>query len=240
MRSKYEDIIKETMKDNKLEVPQYLGYGYTIYCVNYILERAMAGEENPTIMPMYHQCADYYNMVRSTMAVTASRVERSIRFFRCRMAHLFSDSLVEKCTINGVITNASFLYGLALAVKERIKDLSESVKKNYPERVEKNKETYFLLTNGNGFVNSYDIIKTAKIMNRINIDENNEEEIIKFAKTLPGVKYVYSSEDLTPEDFLRYGQKVLAIRFCTREFDYTIREAKEMIEDLIKEKKYNG
>ena len=36
---KYEKIIKATLKDIKLEVPQYLGYHYLVYCINYIMER---------------------------------------------------------------------------------------------------------------------------------------------------------------------------------------------------------
>lgn len=236
---RYENAIKNVLKEFKLDLPQYLGYNYTIYCVNYIMEKSLAGEQHPAFMTMYKDCAEYYNSIRSSFA-TSSRVERSIRFFRCRLLYLFDDTLKEKCYVEETITNSSFLYGLANIVTEKVQSFSESIKESFPERVKKNKEMYFLLTNGNGFVNIYDIAKTAKILNRTNIDEDNEEELVEFAKTLPGVKYVYSSEDLTPEDFLKYGQKVLAIRFCTREFDYTIREAKEMVEDLIKEKKYHA
>lgn len=230
---KYEEVIKATMQDNGIEAPQYLGYRYTIYCVNYIMEKMINGESRSLFMPMYTDCAKYYGNTIS------SRVERAIRFFRCRMLYLFTDSLKEKCCVEDTITNTTFLYALAGIATDRLKNCLHAVDKQYQQRVQKEKEFYFLLTNGNGFVNTYDIIKTAKIMNKTDIDENNEEQIIEFAKTLPGVKYVYSSEDLTPEDFLRYGQKVLAIRFCTHEFDCTIREARDMVDDLIKEK-YNG
>lgn len=232
---RYENIIRDTIKDIGMEAYQYLGYNYTVYCVNYILENMMNGKSHSgQFGEMYAECAEFY-----CKDLKPTSIERSVRFFRCKLIGLVDEDTRKGLSIDGMVTNSSFLYGLVAIVTAKLDALSESVK-NIPERVEKDKELYFLLTNGNGFVNAYDIAKTAKILNRTNIDENNEEELVEFAKTLPGVKYVYSSKDLTPEDFLRYGQKVLAIRFCTREFDYTIREAKEMVEDLIKEKRYNG
>ncbi len=227
---KYEEIIKATLKDAKLEAPQYSGYHYLVYCINYIMEKESDGDYHPALMTMYAECAKYHkNMSKS---VTGSRVERAIRFYRCRLSYLMSDDISKKCTIRDSITNSSFLYGLANIVSEKANNMN-ALKNNILERVEKDDELYFLLTNGNGFVNTRDIVKTAKILNKTDVDEDKKAELIKFAKTLPGVKCVYSSKDLAPEDFLKYGQKYLAIRFCTKEFGISIVEAKNLIESIL-------
>ncbi len=229
---KYEEIIKATLKDIKLEVPQYLGYHYLVYCINYIMERELDGDYHPAFMNMYADCAKYYNNMSKN--VTGARVERGIRFYRCRLLNLMSDDIRKKCTIEDTITNSSFLYGLVNIVHEKANN-TNAIKNNILKRVEKEEELYFLLTNENGFVNAHDIVKTAKILNKTDVDEDNKAELIKFAKTLPGVKYVYSSEDLTPENFLKYGQKYLAIRFCTKEFGISIVEAKNLIESVLED-----
>ena len=229
---KYEEIIKATLKDIKLEAPRYLGYHYLVYCINYIMERELDGDYHPLFMPMYADCAKYYN--NTSKSITGSRVERGIRFYRCRLLRLVSDDIRKKCSIGDIITNSSFLYGLVNIVSEKANN-TNTLKNNILKRVEKDEELYFLLTNGNGFVNAHDIVKTAKILNKTDVDEDDKAELIKFAKTLPGVKYVYSSENLTPEDFLKYGQKYLAIRFCTKEFGISIVEAKNLIESVLED-----
>lgn len=227
---KYEEIIKTTLKDIKLTVPQYSGYHYIVYCINYIMEKELDGDYHPALMTMYAECAKYYNNMPKS--VTGSRVERAIRFYRCRLLYLMSDDIRKKCTIGDNITNSSFLYGLANIVSEKANNMN-TLKNNILKRVEKNDELYFLLTNGNGFANTHDIVKTAKILNKTDVDEDNKADLTKFAKTLPGVKCVYSSKDLAPEDFLKYGQKYLAIRFCTKEFGIGIVEAKNLIESIL-------
>ena len=229
---KYEEIIKATLKDIKLEAPQYLGYRYLVYCINYIMERELDGDYHPLLTAMYSDCAKYYN--NTSKRVTGSRVERNIRFYRCRLFYLMSDDIRKKCTIQDTITNTSFLYGLVDIVREKANN-TNTLKNINLKRVEKDEELYFLLTNGNGFVNAHDIVKTAKILNKTDVDEDNRAELIEFAKTLPGIKYVYSSEDLTPENFLKYGQKYLAIRFCTKEFGISIVEAKNLIESILED-----
>ena len=226
---KYEEIIKDTLKDIKLEAPQYSGYHYLVYCINYIMEKELDGDYHPALMTMYAECAKYHN--NTSKSATGSRVERAIRFYRCRLLYLMSDDIRKKCAIKDIITNSSFLYGLANIVSEKVNNMNSL--NNILKRVEKDDELYFLLTNENGFVNTSDIVKTAKILNKADVDEDKKAELIKFAKTLPGVKCVYSSKDLTPEDFLKYGQKYLAIRFCTKEFGISIVEAKNLIESVL-------
>lgn len=67
------------------------------------------------------------------------------------------------------------------------------------------------------------------------INPNDEKDLIRFATNAHGVLSIIKSSDMTPEDFLKYGQKYLAIRFCTKEFGISIVEAKNLIESVLED-----
>lgn len=225
---KYEEIIKATLKDNKLQAPQYLGYYYLIYCINYIMEqRDICCCDKPSITVAYSECAKVFSNPEKTY--TSHSIERAIRTYKKYTISHNCEKLYNR-DVNQ--TNTAFIYNIIELIEKYGKE-TDSVFEKFT-RVDKDDDLYFLLTNGNGYATSYDIEKAAKIMGK-EINPNDEKDLIRFTANAHGVSSIIKSSDMTPEDFLKYGQKYLAIRFCTKEFGISIVEAKNLIESVLED-----
>lgn len=222
---KYENKIKSVLKNIGMEIPKYSGYKYTIFCINNIMEQLDTSSDKPLITVAYSECAKAFS--NSSKSYTKQTVEHAIRTYKeCAISREY-EKLYDRGTNQ---TNTVFFYNIIALIEEYNKE-TDSVFENL-KRIDKDDDLYFLLSNGNGYVTSYDIGKTAKIMGK-EINPNDEKDLIKFAKDAPGVSDIIKSSDMMPEYFLRYNQKYLAIRFCTKEFGISIVEAKNLIESVL-------
>lgn len=225
---KYESQIKRALRNIAMERSSYKGYNYVIFCTNYLMEEMENGENKPLVTDAYRMCAKKYDSANKNKPNTKQNVERAIRTFREHSSYEY------KKIFKTQDTNTSFLYNIITLVKERDNEM-ENVFSTL-NRISKKDDLYFLLYDNKGFVTQYDVEKTATIMN---VHIKSEKDLIEFAANkCHGIKKMYMSSELTPEDFLKYNQKYLAIRFCTREFDISIVEAKNLVESALGEETY--
>lgn len=222
---KYENKIKNVLKNIGMEIPKYSGYKYTIFCVNNIMEQLDTCSGKPLITVAYSECAKAFS--NSSKSYTKQCIEHAIRTYRECATSRYYEKLYDRGTNQ---TNTAFFYNIIALIEEYNKE-TDSVFENLT-RIDKDDDLYFLLTDGNGYATSYDIEKAAKIMGK-EINPNDEKDLIRFAANANGISSIIKSSDMTPEDFLKYGQKYLAIRFCTKEFGISIVEAKNLIESVL-------
>lgn len=220
---KYENQIKRVLRKINMANIKYVGYNYTVFCVNNIMEQLDNNDDKPSIIVAYQECANYFPRNKKN---SRQNVEHAVRTFKEHASYEYKKMYNPT---NPIETNTVFLYNLVQLVREadtESKSLFEKL-----ARIDKEEDLYFLLTNNRGYVTIHDIEKTAMIMGKI---INTDKDLIDFAITkCPGIYDVYSSSELTPEDFLKYNQKYLAIRFCTKEFGISIVEAKNLIESVL-------
>lgn len=99
---KYEEIIKATLKDNKLQAPQYLGYYYLIYCINYIMEqRDICCCNKPSIIVAYSECAKAFSNPEKTY--TSQSIERAIRTYKNIQYHIIAKNCITVMLIKQIL-----------------------------------------------------------------------------------------------------------------------------------------
>ena len=109
--------------------------------------------------------------------------------------------------------------------------MEESVSEIKPVSNE-SKDLYFLLSDKT-FVRKLDVLNTAAMLNK---KINNEEELKKFALSLPGVTAIYSIDELDIIDFIKSKQEAMGVMFVLQKYNISLLEATRKFMD--EEQKY--